>query len=133
MVPKCHFWGSFSNDLPESISYGDVHMFADETTVYTIGKDIDTTIPSLQCILSQLYIWCTTNRLISHESKTEAIIISRSNFTGPMYVCMYVCMDGCMYVCMYVCMYGWMDGCMYVCMWVRRVANLHGAGHLSPG
>ena len=35
----------------------------------------------------------------------------------------------CMYLCMYVCMYV----CVAVCVWVRRVANLHGAGHLSPG
>ena len=34
--------------------------------------------------LSQLHIWCTANRLIAHESKTEAMIISRSIFIGPL-------------------------------------------------
>ena len=61
-------------------------MFADDTTVYTIGKDTDMMFSSLQCILSRLHIWCTANRLINiaHESKTEAMIISRSSFIGPL-------------------------------------------------
>ena len=73
----------YVNDLPEFISYGNLYMFADDTTVYTIGKDTDMVISSLQCILSQLHIWCAANRLIAHESKTEAMIISRSIFIGP--------------------------------------------------
>ena len=52
-------------------------MFADVTTVYTIGKDTDMIISSTQCILHK---WCTANRLIAHEAKTEAMIISRSIF-----------------------------------------------------
>ena len=70
----------YVNDLPESISYGDLYMFADDTTVYTIGKDTDMIISSLQCILSQLHIWYTANRLIAHEPKTGAMIICRSIF-----------------------------------------------------
>ena len=78
------FFSIHVNDLPESISYGDLHMFADDTTVYTIGKDTDMIISLLQCILSQLHLWCTANRLIAYESKTEAMIISRSTFIGPL-------------------------------------------------
>lgn len=37
----------YVNDLPESISYGDLYMFADDTTVYTIGRDTDMIISSL--------------------------------------------------------------------------------------
>ena len=88
-VPKGSILGPrlfsiYVNDLPEFISYGDLYMFADDTTVYTIGKDTGMVISSLQCILSQLHIWCTANRLIAHESKTEAMIISRSIFIGPL-------------------------------------------------
>ena len=63
----------FVNDLPESITRGNVFMFADDTTIYTIGKDIDNIILILQCILDQVYTWCQSNRLIAHESKTEAL------------------------------------------------------------
>jgi len=74
----------FVNDLPESITSGDVFIFADDTTIYTIGKDIDNIILTLQCILDQVYTWCQSNRLIAHESKTEALIISSQNFIGPL-------------------------------------------------
>jgi len=74
----------YVNDLPESISNGDLHVFADYTTIYTIDKDIDMIISSLQCILSQLHIWRTSHRLIAHETKTEAMIISRSIFIGSL-------------------------------------------------
>ena len=74
----------YVNDLPESISCGDLYMFAGETTVFAIGKDTDMIISSLRQILFQLHTWCTAIRLIAHESKTEAMIISRSNFIGPL-------------------------------------------------
>ena len=74
----------FVNDLPESITGGNVFMFADDTTIYTIGKDIDNIILNLQCILDQVYTLCQSNRLIAHESKTEAMIISSQNFIGPL-------------------------------------------------
>ena len=70
--------------MPESISHGDLHLFADDTTVYTSGKDTDMIISSLLCILSLLHIWCSSNRLIAQESKTEAMIISRSIFIGSL-------------------------------------------------
>ena len=74
----------YVNDLSESISYGNLYMFADDTTVFAIGRDSDMIVSSLQCILSQLHIWCTANRLIAHESKTKAMIIFRSVFIGPL-------------------------------------------------
>ena len=48
----------FVNDLPESITSGDLFMFADDTTIFTIGKNIDNIILMLQSVLDQLYIWC---------------------------------------------------------------------------
>ena len=53
-------------------------MFADDTTIFTIGKNTDNIILTLQSILDQLYTWCQSNRLIAHESKTEVLIIFES-------------------------------------------------------
>ena len=74
----------FVNDLPEAITSGDLFMFADDTTIFTIGKNIDNIILTLQSILDQVYTWCQFNRLIAHESKSEALIISSQNFIGPL-------------------------------------------------
>ena len=51
----------FVNDLPESITSGDLFMFADDTTIFTIGKNIDNIVLMLQSVLDQLYIWCQSN------------------------------------------------------------------------
>jgi len=40
----------FVYDLPEVITSGDLFMFADDTTIFTIGKNIDNIILTLQSI-----------------------------------------------------------------------------------
>lgn len=74
----------FVNDLPESISSGDLFMFADDTTIFTIGENTDNIILTLQSVLDQVYTGCQSNRLIAHESKSEALIISKQSFIGPL-------------------------------------------------
>ena len=64
----------FINDLAESITHGEFYLFADDTTIYTIGENIDDIIPTLQSILDQVHTWCLSNRLVIHESKSEAMI-----------------------------------------------------------
>ena len=42
-------------------------MYADDTTIYTIGNTTDEVAIALQVILDQLQTWCQKNRLIIHE------------------------------------------------------------------
>lgn len=49
----------FVNELAESTINGELYLFADDTTIYTLGKNIDE--PG-----------CLSNKLVAHESKTEA-------------------------------------------------------------
>jgi len=72
------------NDLLESITSGDLFMFADDTTIFTISKNTDNIILTLQSVLDQVYAWCQSNRLIAHESKIEVLIILNQNFIGPL-------------------------------------------------
>ena len=46
----------YVNDLPESISCGDLYMFADETTVFAISKDTDMIISSFQKFFSAAHM-----------------------------------------------------------------------------
>ena len=41
-------------------------------------------IQTLQSILDQVHTWCSSNRLVAHESKSEAMIISNQTFVGPL-------------------------------------------------
>ena len=74
----------FVNDLAESITSGELYLFADDTTIYTICENVDDIIHTLQSILDQVYTWCLSNRLVAHDSKSEAMIISNQTFTGPL-------------------------------------------------
>ena len=74
----------FVNDLAESITSGKLYLFADDTTIYTSGENIDDIIHTLQSILDQVYTWCLSNRLEAHDSKSEAMIICNQTFTGPL-------------------------------------------------
>ena len=60
---------TYVNDLPDSIKSGDVYMYANDTTIYTIGNTTDEVPIPLQVILDQLQTWCQKNRLIIHEGK----------------------------------------------------------------
>ena len=74
----------YANDLPDATVLGYIHMFADDTTIYYIGKEIEEIVDILNLILKDFEVWCSKNRLTVHTGKTEAMIISARPFTGPM-------------------------------------------------
>ena len=59
-------------------------MFADDTTMYCIGKNIEDVIDQLNDAARELYEWRRKNQLTVHKGKTEEMIISHKNFTGPL-------------------------------------------------
>ena len=58
-------------------------MFADDTTLYSLGKDIKGVIDTMNEVVKELFYWCKKNQLTIHTGKTEAMIISHRDFTGP--------------------------------------------------
>lgn len=52
----------YANDFPEAFTDGDLFMFVNDTTIFTIGKDMDGIIVVLQLILDQVFSWCDSNR-----------------------------------------------------------------------
>ena len=59
-------------------------MFADDTTIYYVGKEVETIVDSLSSILEDLHKWCQRNNLTLDKSKTAAMLISGTPFIGPM-------------------------------------------------
>ena len=96
----CYFWcttgvcnGPYPvfpllNDLPnitEGID-GDpqLHMDADDTTVYVSAPTYDLVASKLNEVLARLYIWCCENCLTPHPTKTEYMLLSgRRLLIGP--------------------------------------------------
>ena len=77
------------NDLPESTSEGELSLFADDTNVYCIGTDIEEVIDTLNRIMAEVYDWCVKNKLTVHPGKSEAMILRRTPFIGPLRLLMY--------------------------------------------
>lgn len=59
-------------------------MYADDTTLYTVGSSIDQVISSLNVMMSQISKWSSLNKLTIHPSKTEAMILAKQQFIGPL-------------------------------------------------
>ena len=74
----------YVNDLPLTETAGHIHMFADDTTIYYISKDVKTIVDALNSILVKIYNWCQENKLTMHAGKTKAMLISGIPFIGPL-------------------------------------------------
>ena len=77
-------FASYVNDLPDSITSGEVYMYADDTTMYVVGNTVDDITTALQAVLDQVNSWCLSNRLILHEGKSEAMVLSTTPFIGQL-------------------------------------------------
>ena len=63
--------------------HGDIHMYADDTTIYVIGPTPDAVTTKLNTILSKVHDWCCLNLLTSHLEKTEFLLLGSQTFVGP--------------------------------------------------
>jgi len=59
-------------------------MYADDTTIYTIGSSVDQVILSLNGLMAQISMRSTLNKLTIHPVKTEAMILKKQQFFGPL-------------------------------------------------
>ena len=73
----------FTNDLLSSIDNGEVYMYADDTTIFTIGVSADEAIAKLNTALKELYKWCLCNKLTFHPKKSEFMLLGRGTHVGP--------------------------------------------------
>ena len=74
----------YVNDLLAAAKIGDIHMYADDTTVFVIKDTVDEAVIALHLITDDLNNWCYHNKLTIHHDKTEAMIITTSKFNGPL-------------------------------------------------
>ena len=74
----------FINDLPDAVENGLLYMYADDTTAYCLGDNVDQVVDGLNQITARLHSWCVENRLTINTEKNEAMILSRKHFIGPL-------------------------------------------------
>ena len=58
-------------------------MYADDTTIYCIGKSFDEVCLKLNKVLDELRLWSLRSKLNIHPIKTEAMILTKQGYIGP--------------------------------------------------
>ena len=58
-------------------------MYADDTTIYCIGKSFDEVCLKLNKVFDELRLWSLRSKLSIHPIKTEAMILTKQGFIGP--------------------------------------------------
>ena len=66
----------FINDLPLYTDSANTDFYADDTTLYVIGKSLETIQRNLQVSLDCLAKWCRCNGMLINTSKTKAMLIT---------------------------------------------------------
>ena len=59
-------------------------MYADDTSIYCIGENADVAVATLNNALLEVQRWCIENRLTSHPTKSEAMVLGRQTITRPL-------------------------------------------------
>ncbi len=74
----------YVNDFLESVTKGELYMFADDTIIFSIGKSVDEVSIALQEVMGEVMTWCNLNQLTIHEGKTDVLILKSKKFIGPL-------------------------------------------------
>lgn len=69
----------YVNDLNSSLSHSNYFLFADDTTIYISGKNINSLIDYMNEDLSELSSWFKANKLALNTKKTHYMIFSNKN------------------------------------------------------
>ena len=67
----------YSNDIPNSLTYCQAILFADDTTVYLTGDNLQTMHDKVNTDLYTLNDWFRANQLSVNSSKTKYILFSK--------------------------------------------------------
>ncbi len=74
----------YVNDLPSAITSSEVCLFADDSTFYFIGTNIEEVIDALNETGKQISTWCSKNKLTIHTGKSEIMLLTNRNLVGPL-------------------------------------------------
>ena len=77
------FFSIYVNDLASSITTGELHLYADDTTAYVIGNSVEDVTELLNVLFGEITDCCSQNRMTLHPDKSEVMIIRKNTFIGP--------------------------------------------------
>ena len=78
----------YANDIPQCMSYCRTILFADDTTVYQVGKDPNTMYRQVNFDLKTLTDRFNANQLSVNPSKAKSILFKRSGYVNDINDCL---------------------------------------------
>ena len=79
----------FINDLPQSIAPVASALFADDTTIFTIGTSVEDIAAKLNSTMSRISSWMSKNGLTLNITKTKTMLIHPPSKRPPPLVVSY--------------------------------------------
>ena len=76
-------FSAFINDFPDALPPDSTVLFADDTTIFIVGKDPKLLIDSLQSCLDLANTWMSNNSLKLNVSKTKCMLIRSPRSKNP--------------------------------------------------
>ena len=73
----------FINDLAYLLQGLSSKLFADDTTIYSSGPDLDSVVKDFQARIKPLSTWCSLNRLDINWSKTFVMFVTNKRVSLP--------------------------------------------------
>ena len=73
----------YINDLPNAITGGELRLFADDTSLFLTGNNLDEVISDAKIKISKLKEWFMCNKLTLNESKTHFCLFHTKNKPIP--------------------------------------------------
>lgn len=73
----------YTNDLPNVIKHSNSILFADDTTIYLSGKDVNKLYTIMNKELDSLTDWFRANKLSLNVSKTNYMLLTNSHHPNP--------------------------------------------------
>ena len=70
----------YMNDIAESNSEGEIHLYAEGITAFVIGKAKDDAVNKMQYLVNEITQLCVLNRMTINAKKTDTLIIQKSTF-----------------------------------------------------
>ena len=64
----------YTNDMAASVVSSILYLYADDSTIYSIGSTVNEACSLLNKALDELNNWCMANSLIPHSAKCEAML-----------------------------------------------------------
>ena len=71
------FYIIYANDIMEKIKNCNIALYADDTVLYTAGKNFERTVANMQEDLDALSLWCIDNGISMNVEKTQLMLFGQ--------------------------------------------------------